>query len=297
MNLNHTQLSYFIDQLTMSAEHFGFSEQDAGTINRNLNARYNVRCAPAFAFNAQSKPQLLSLCQHPSCPLAAPDADCPAYVNLTAEGTSGDSNTQQPSSLTPTTITTGLPSEQVPTEVPPSPSPSADQKDDDKALGAGPIAGIAIGGVAVLLLAVALFIWHRKRNKPSVPSSVGPSTTTHQTVSEWANDPKNPASPYAVSEVGGGGGGGAYFNNGRGTSGYATPPQAPGSPSWGPVAGYGSMSPHQQQVGDHHGSWQWTPSPAPRVEMGGGDIQTPMSPQEMQASEKFERDRRSPLGR
>lgn len=294
MNLNHTQLSYFIDQLTMSAEHFGFSEQDANTINQSLNSRYNVRCAPAVAFNPQSKPQLLSLCQHPTCPLAAPAADCPAYVNLTAEGTSGDSNTQQPSSLTPTTIATGIPSGQVPTEVPPSPSPSAPPKDDDKALGAGPIAGIAIGGVAVLLIAAALFIWHKKRNKPSVPSSVGPSTTTHQTVSEWANDPKNPASPYAASEVGGGG---AYYNNGRSTSGYATPPQAPGSPSWGPVAGYGSMSPHQQQAGDQHGSWQWTPAPAaPRAEIGGAEV-APMSPQEMQANEGFERDRRSPLGR
>ena len=99
MNLNHTQLSYFIDQLTMSAEHFGFSPSDAGTINQSLNSRYNVRCAPPVSFNPQSKPQLLSLCQHPSCPLAVPNADCKAYVNLTAEGTSGDTNTQQPSKI------------------------------------------------------------------------------------------------------------------------------------------------------------------------------------------------------
>ena len=172
-----------------------------------------------------------------------PNADCKAYVNLTAEGTSGDTNTQQPSSLAPTTITTGVPSEQVPTESPsPSPPAAADPK-DDKSLSPGGIAGVAVGGAAVLVALLALFIWWKKRGtKSGVPASVGPSTTT--AVSEWANDPKNPTSPYAISEAGGGA---SYFNGP--SQGYSTPP--PGSPGWGPGGvgasgigggGYGSMN-------------------------------------------------------
>src|ERR1700722_13102378 len=47
MNLNYTQLGYFIDQLTKATVHFGFSDQDAQTLNTQLNSLYNVRCAPA----------------------------------------------------------------------------------------------------------------------------------------------------------------------------------------------------------------------------------------------------------
>ena len=49
------------------------------------------------------------------------------------------------------------------------------------------------------------------------------------------------------------------------------------------VSGYGNMSPHQSQIGDQHGSWQWTPNPGPGPQEIGGAEAAPMSPQEMAA--------------
>ncbi len=172
MNLDFNQLGYFINQLTNAAIYFGFSTQDAATIGTHLNSQYNVRCAPAVVVN--NSPQLLSLCQNPTCPLAAPVSDCAAYQNLQPNGV-GQSNLTTATVVSTAVVTTGFATA--------TGSPSVTTKSSSH-LGAGAIAGIAIGGFAVLLLAVALLLFsmRRKRYKPEPHSG-----TPHM----------DPSSPYS----------------------------------------------------------------------------------------------------
>ncbi|KAI1189782.1 hypothetical protein F5B17DRAFT_438681 [Nemania serpens] len=151
MNLNQTHLGHFIDQLIMSSRYYGFSEEDASTLNTFLNSRYNVRCAPPI------DGQLYSICQAPECPLAAPSPDCDAYVNIGP----GDNSTGSGGSDTPTSSTVPTSSTQ-PTTSPPS-STTATTDNSGPALSSGAIAGIAIGGAAVVLLALGLWLYHRRQ--------------------------------------------------------------------------------------------------------------------------------------
>ncbi|KAH8167784.1 hypothetical protein CIB48_g417 [Xylaria polymorpha] len=156
MNLNQTDLGHFIDQLIMSSEYYGFSNDDASTLSTFFNSRYNVRCAPAI------NGQLYSICQAPECPLAAPSPDCDAYVNLGPGNStgSGGSATATDGTSQPTSSTTSTSSSQPTTSSPSSTAPSSSPD-----LSSGAIAGIAIGGAAVALLAVGLWLYHRRWQK------------------------------------------------------------------------------------------------------------------------------------
>ncbi|KAI1109762.1 hypothetical protein F5Y14DRAFT_392145 [Nemania sp. NC0429] len=164
MSLNQTNLGYFIDQLIISSRYYGFSDEDASTLSTFLNSRYNVRCAPAI------NGQLYSICQAPDCPLAAPSPDCDAYLNIGPGGNNtdgGDSGTPPNTNPDPTSSTTPTSSTQQPTTSPASSTP-ANTESGSPALSSGAIAGIAIGGAAVILLAVGLWLYHR-RQKAKVP--------------------------------------------------------------------------------------------------------------------------------
>jgi hypothetical protein len=172
MNLDFNQLSYFIGQLTQAALYYGFSAQDAESFRTRLNSQYNIRCAPAVQFNPTSAPQLLSLCQNPTCPLAVPVSDCAAYVNLTANGiaTSSPTTVVTTATATATVSVAGGSSE--------SGKASNDQQSSSNTLSSGAIAGVAIGGAAVAILgAIALLLLCRRRRKNS-ESKKDPAPTT-----------------------------------------------------------------------------------------------------------------------
>ncbi|KAI0868686.1 hypothetical protein GGS24DRAFT_199314 [Hypoxylon argillaceum] len=156
MNLNQTDLGHFIDQLIMSSKYAGFSDEDASTLSTFLNARYNVRCAPPI------DGQLYSLCQATECPLAAPSPDCDAYVNI-GPGESSTTGGSAPSSTSPPTSST-TPTSSSSTQPTSSPA-SSTTASSGTALSSGAIAGIAIGGAAVVLLAVGLWLYHRRRQQ------------------------------------------------------------------------------------------------------------------------------------
>ncbi|KAH8647732.1 hypothetical protein BX600DRAFT_443082 [Xylariales sp. PMI_506] len=156
MNLDFNQLSYFINQLTQAGIYYGFSTQDAETFRSSMNSRYNVRCSPAVQLGTSM--QLLSLCQNPTCPLAVPVSDCAAYVNLTATGIA---------SSNPTTV---VATETASVTVSASGSPSntgsgAAGAGNSNSLSTGAIAGVAIGGAAVLILGVLGFMLVRRKRK------------------------------------------------------------------------------------------------------------------------------------
>lgn len=155
MNLNSTHLGHFINQLTDAAKYYGFSTADANTLENLMNSRYNVRCNPSI------NGQLYSLCQAPECPLAAPRADCAAYANLRPEVNGTGAGTGGGGGASPSS--TGAPG-----ATSPAATPTPTQEPSQPALGAGPIAGIAIGGAVVLLAAVGMVLWHRRRKGPKI---------------------------------------------------------------------------------------------------------------------------------
>ncbi|CAD6581989.1 MAG: hypothetical protein ASARMPRED_000751 [Alectoria sarmentosa] len=173
MNLNYTDLGHFINQLSMATTNYGFSDQDSQTLNTDLNGLYNVRCAPPVTEHSAQGPQLLSLCQADTCPLAVPDADCAAYVNLTANGIVAGVSSSQDSTATatatpfiPTTISfTSAPASSTSTE-PTSTATHSSTTSSKATLSPGAIAGIVIGGAAVLLAAVVALVFLLRRRRP-----------------------------------------------------------------------------------------------------------------------------------
>lgn len=198
MDLDYNQLGYFIDQLTMSSEFYGFSPTDAKSLNTRMNSQYNVRCAPAVTSNPKSGPQLLSLCQNPTCPLAVPNADCDAYTNLTADGAGSASSGSTPSS-------TGIPVSSITGIATSSPSAATTTavatSDTNKGLSAGGIAGVAVGGAAVLaFLAAAILFFRRKRKSNPEPESA--SAPAQPVVEQQWSESKSPvaAPPYGEQQ-------------------------------------------------------------------------------------------------
>jgi hypothetical protein len=251
MNLDNNQLGYFINQLSQAAIYYGVSPQDASTFRDSLNSRYNVRCAPGVSSNPSSPPMLLSLCQNPTCPLAVPVSDCAAYVNLTAGGVT-DSKPSVVTSIQFATTTAAATSTGAPT------SPAAPSKSGG--LGTGGIAGIAVGGAAILLIAViALFYFRRQRKTPTTaaPDPAQPSWNQQN----YGSPTVNSTATYLPKDAHH-----SYHSAGQptpetDTSRYtysmgASPPPASPDPTH---QGYRTYS-------EQHPNEMWTP--APPVEMG-----------------------------
>jgi len=192
MDLNYTDLAYFIVQLAAAAKYFGFSDQDSQTFSTQINSLYNTRCSPPV------NGQLLSLCQDTSCPLAEPSPNCALYENLQPNG---GGNTSTPSanvaaSSTPTVTSTmemytiaGLPTISNP---PQSSIPAA----TSSVLSKGAIVGIAIGATAIglFLLGILIYFW-RRRQGPAVPSFVGTTGYTSPSAQGPGSQADGPVSP------------------------------------------------------------------------------------------------------
>ena len=184
MNLNHTDLGHFIDQLTQATVYFGFSLEDSQTLSTNLNSMYNVRCAPPVITNPSQGPQLYSLCQADSCPLAEPNPDCAAYVNLTANGVPGGSmSTPVPTSTpAPTSSSTSATAATTTSAAPvQNTTPPFTNANTAPALSAGGFAGIIIGAIAFVCVccAIGTYFWkrcirNRRRRLPPPIVSSGP---------------------------------------------------------------------------------------------------------------------------
>ncbi|MCJ1378230.1 hypothetical protein MMC17_001327 [Xylographa soralifera] len=175
MNLNYTDLGHFINQLSLATAHFGFSGQDSQTLDTNLNSMYNVRCAPPITTNPAQGPELLSLCQADSCPLAEPNPDCAAYVNLTANGVESGSASTQISTATSAAFTptsTGSPSTTTSSAaVQTTSAAAAASTSSSSTLSRGAIAGIAIGAVAALILLAGLIVYCLRRRKAAAQTT------------------------------------------------------------------------------------------------------------------------------
>jgi hypothetical protein len=247
MNLNYTDLGHFIDQLTRSAEHFGFTDEDGLTFNTQMNTLYNVRCAPPITLNQAQGPQLLSLCQNPTCPLAEPNADCAAYVNLTANGLVGSSASAAPSSTSMSSSSTSSTSTSTfattATTSSGAQTATATPAASSAPLSSGAIAGIAVGGAAGLALLLGFVYFCARRRRPAAPAETGPAEYVPETT--YAADPSTAKDPHM-----------SYTSNG-GTIAEMESPRFASSPAMG-------YSPHTS----HHSPQMLSPAP---VEMGSYD--------------------------
>jgi hypothetical protein len=78
MDLNPYELTYFIDQVAMSAASFGVAESDLEAVGAALQSLFGYRCSPEQTAVAAQGPELQSICIDGACPLSA-DSTCDAY--------------------------------------------------------------------------------------------------------------------------------------------------------------------------------------------------------------------------
>ncbi|KAK2602293.1 hypothetical protein N8I77_008840 [Diaporthe amygdali] len=99
MDLDHNEVSYFIQQVGLAAASFGVAKDDITAVAGSLDKLFNYKCLPpATAIKAQG-PQLQSICTEETCPLAD-GAVCDQYepavepmnATSTASPSAGGSN-------------------------------------------------------------------------------------------------------------------------------------------------------------------------------------------------------------
>jgi len=83
MDLNPSQLGYFITQVGLSAASFGVTTDDVTAVGMALNSLFGFKCAPDAMVvpNTPASPQ--AICQDDSCP-QAPSPNCSAYGKAVA---------------------------------------------------------------------------------------------------------------------------------------------------------------------------------------------------------------------
>lgn len=101
MDLNNAEVTWFIENVGMSAKSFGVGAADITTVGNLLTSVFNVKCAAAATVIPAQGPQLQSICIDSTCPQAKA-ANCSAYgsaaVNATEPSTA--TGTQVPSATT-----------------------------------------------------------------------------------------------------------------------------------------------------------------------------------------------------
>ncbi|KAG6009648.1 hypothetical protein E4U21_001712 [Claviceps maximensis] len=165
MDLNQTHVGYFIDQLLVASKYYGFSDSDIHALSNSMNSKYNFRCLPPVDNS------VTSICLAKECPVAAPSPNCAVYNNVKQRGvdaaaasTGGGSDaTSLPSSSSSSSGSSG--------------SSGSAGSSSSSSLSAGAIAGIVIASVAVLLMAVGMFLFfcRRTRQKTEAASASTPA--------------------------------------------------------------------------------------------------------------------------
>ncbi|KAF2498050.1 hypothetical protein BU16DRAFT_332828 [Lophium mytilinum] len=78
MDLDASEVGYFIMQVGLSAASFGVTDDDVTAVGTALTKLFDYKCAPPVAILPNSTAELQSICQAEDCPLA-PNATCAAY--------------------------------------------------------------------------------------------------------------------------------------------------------------------------------------------------------------------------
>ncbi|KAH6692224.1 hypothetical protein F5X68DRAFT_250410 [Plectosphaerella plurivora] len=85
MDLDPSELGYFIQQVALSAQSFGVAEADITAVGKALSSLFNVRCAPPTEVIPGGGVQLQSICIAGACPVAENDT-CQCYAAAVEPG-------------------------------------------------------------------------------------------------------------------------------------------------------------------------------------------------------------------
>jgi len=106
MDLSYAEVTYFINQVALSAQSFGVAQDDLMVAGTALNSLFNVRmAAPVTVIPAQGA-QLQSICDDESCPLAPNSTTVGYLTNVTEPAAATESSSSSSSSATKTASST-----------------------------------------------------------------------------------------------------------------------------------------------------------------------------------------------
>jgi hypothetical protein len=78
MDLSYAEVTYFIEQVALSAMSFGVAKDDLTAVGTALMSTFGYRCEPPVTVVPAQGPQLQSICIDDTCPLS-PNATCSSY--------------------------------------------------------------------------------------------------------------------------------------------------------------------------------------------------------------------------
>ncbi|KAE9374029.1 hypothetical protein N431DRAFT_404510 [Stipitochalara longipes BDJ] len=143
MQLGYAQVSYFVEQVGLSAASFGVATEDVMIVGTALMNAFGYKCEPPITIVPAQGAQLQSICDDDTCPLS-PNATCAAYnssipapSNATSIGSGTATSTGTGSKTSATGTSTGT-------------SPATVSK------AAGAVAGLSFAAVAGGLAALFL---------------------------------------------------------------------------------------------------------------------------------------------
>ena len=82
MDLDQYEVGYFISQVGLSAASFGVANSDVAIVGNALMSYFGYKCLPPMTIVPGDGPELQSICENPTCPLAA-DPECWLYASPT----------------------------------------------------------------------------------------------------------------------------------------------------------------------------------------------------------------------
>ena len=88
MDLNVYQMTYFIEQVGLSASSFGVTADDVKTVATALEGAFNMRCAAPMAIIPAQGAQLQAICIDGDCPIVTINATCGSYEPVVVPGNS-----------------------------------------------------------------------------------------------------------------------------------------------------------------------------------------------------------------